>query len=110
MRDFKRYWDEVREIRTGLPEFVSLVSIGNGGGNGGGENGGGEDGGAPVEAGSDIAARLLHAKTHRIATSQEVVHYQAEKSERNRREAAERRLREGIAVVEVEAGPRLLNP
>jgi hypothetical protein len=87
MRDFKRYWEEIHEIQAGLPEFVWLVSV--------------EDGGAPVEAGSSVAARLLRAKSHRVATGEEVVQHQADKSEENRRESQARLAREGVVVVKI---------
>lgn len=86
MRDFRRYWEEIHEIQAGLPEFVWLMSV---------------DGGGAVEAGSSVAARLLHAKSHRVATSEEVVQHQADKSEQNHREAQERLARDGVVVVAI---------
>lgn len=85
MRDLRRYWREVREIEAGIAEFVWIA--------------GGD--GAVTEAAARVAAPLLHAKSHRLATEEEI----AARKQRDRsaiREAAERELRRrGVAVVAI---------
>jgi hypothetical protein len=87
MRDLRRYWDEVREIRAGLPEFVWVVEA---------------DGvHPPVEVGSEIAARLLQARSHRPATEEEVRSHSARETASNRQQAEGRLRREGVAIVTI---------
>jgi hypothetical protein len=93
MRDFMQYWQEIRAIQSQLPDFVWLVSV--------------EDavsrlvGGCIVEAAAELAARLLHSKSHRLATEQEVAAMRA-KEEATKRDLAQQELRRrGIAVIEV---------
>ena len=84
MRDIRRYWQEVRVLEASLPEFVSLVDV---------------EGSAPVEVTAGRAAQLLLAKTHRVASDEEL------SVQRDRHVAAgkeilrDRRRRNGIAVV-----------
>jgi hypothetical protein len=85
MRDLKAYWDQVREIRGGLPEFVWLVAAA----------------GSPVQAGSGVAARLLQAKTHRLATEDEVQSHRAQESAWNRQQTQQRLEREGVVIVAI---------
>jgi len=87
MRDLKRYWDDVRQIRAGLPEFVWVI----------------EDDGVhpPVEAGSEIAARLLQVRSHRLATEEEIRSLSARETALHRQRAQDRLRREGIAIVTV---------
>ena len=91
MRDVKRYWDEVREIRARLPEFVWLMECGVAG--------------RPVEVGSGIAARLLQAKSHRLATDDEVRSHGAREAEANRQRTHEKLRRQGVAVVALVVAP-----
>jgi hypothetical protein len=81
----RTYWEEIREIRAGLPEFVWVVAGGS----------------SPVQAGSGVAARLLHAKTHRLATDHEVSAHRTSESAWNRQQAEDNLRREGVAVVVV---------
>jgi len=83
MRDLKACWEEIREIRGGLPEFVWLVA----------------GGGSPVQVGSGLAARLLQAKTHRLATEDEVRSHRAQEAAWNRQQTEQRLRREGVVVV-----------
>ena len=84
MRDIRRYWREVREMEAALPEFVWLVAM---------------EGSAPVEAPARRAAQLLLAKSHRMASADEVsAQRQKEIAERTSRQREEKR-REGVAVV-----------
>jgi len=84
MRDIRRYWQEVRVLEASLPPFLWLVDV---------------DGSSPVEVAAGRAAQLLIAKSHRVASQDEVCAQGA------RDKAAERELRrttlrqEGVAVV-----------
>jgi hypothetical protein len=85
MQDLKRYWDQVREIKAGLPEFVWVT-----------------DGtGFPVQVGCDNAARLLQAKSHRLATDEDTRAHREVVELRTRQRAQEKLRREGVAVVAV---------
>jgi hypothetical protein len=84
MRDIRRYWKEVRALEASLPEFVWLVDV---------------EGSVPVEVGAGRAAQLLLAKSHRVA-SQDELSVQREKEAVARRERQrDRRRREGVVVV-----------
>ena len=84
MRDIRRYWQEVRALEASLPEFLWLVDV---------------DGSSPMEVAAGRAAQLLIAKSHRVASADEV------SAQGMRDKAAERELRrntlrqEGVAVV-----------
>lgn len=91
MRDLRQYWQEVREIERGLPEFVWITSL--------------EDpkkgvvGGRIVEASAANAAERLHARSHRRATEEEIAAH-LEKEDAARRKSFQSELRKrGIAVV-----------
>jgi hypothetical protein len=84
MRDIRRYWKEVRELEASLPPFVRLVDV---------------EGSIPVEVTALRAAQLLLAKSHRIATEDEV---SAEGAREKGLEKEQRRnalRQEGVAVV-----------
>ena len=84
MRDIRRYWQEVRALQASLPEFVWLVDV---------------EGSAPVEVTADRAAQLLLAKSHRVASEEELsVQREKERVAGKERQRDERR-REGVAVV-----------
>ncbi len=94
MPDLRRYWEEIRAIEQSLPQSLWIVSL--------------EDAlrdrvaGMIVEVVAAVAAKMLHAKSHRVATEDEV---RAERDRQDgvKRSAAEERLRRlGVAVVEVE--------
>jgi hypothetical protein len=84
MRDLHQYWQEIRAIESGLPQFVWVIA---------------ED--CLIEVARAVAARLLHAKSHRLATEEEVKAREAREAEAEKTAAAERKRREGIEVVEV---------
>lgn len=84
MRDLQQYWQEIRAIENGLPQFVWVIA---------------ED--CLIEVARAVAARLLHAKSHRLATEEEVTSRKARENEEKKRAAAENKRREGIEVVEV---------
>lgn len=84
MRDIRRYWKEVRALEASLPEFVWLVDV---------------DGSAPIEVAAGRAAQLLLAKSHRVASEEELgVQREKERAAGKERQRDERR-REGVAVV-----------
>ena len=84
MRDIRRYWKEVRELQASLPEFVWLVDV---------------DGSAPVEVPAGRAAQLLLAKSHRVATEEEVGSQRAKDVGTEKNRQREERRRAGVAVV-----------
>lgn len=86
MRDIRRYWRDVRALEASLPDFVWLVAV---------------EGSAPVQVGAGRAAQLLLAKSHRMASEDELsAQRDREIAERKTRQREARR-REGVAVVEV---------
>jgi hypothetical protein len=85
MRDLKRLWQDIREIQARLPEFVWVVEV--------------DRIHSPVEVGAEVAARLLQAKSHRLATEEEVGSHRERERALNRRQAEDRLRRDGIAVV-----------
>src|SRR5579862_8616755 len=85
MRDLRRYWMDRRAIEASLPEFV-WVTCGDS---------------APVHVPATLAAGLLLAKTHRIATEEETQAEQARSRAVHLERKRARLEREGIAVVGV---------
>lgn len=86
------YWREIRAMEDRLPEFVWVVGQG------------------PnvmtfvTEVPASIAARLLKAKTHRLATEEEVQAHRAQENVLVKQAKKERMRRSGAAIVVVE-GP-----
>jgi hypothetical protein len=98
MPDLKKYWQEIRALEKSLPADVWLVSLEN--------RAKGQVAGSIVEAAAAVAAKLLYAKSQRLATEEEI---QAHKMRESgfRRQASEQRLRsQGIAVIPVESRRR----
>jgi hypothetical protein len=94
MPDLKKYWQEIRAIEKSLPAEVWLVSLQN--------LAKGHVGGSMVQAAGLVAAKLLHAKSQRLATEQEVQAHRA-LEDATKRQALELRMRrQGIAVIPVE--------
>lgn len=89
MRNVQRYWQEIRAIESALPQFVWVIA---------------ED--CLIEVARAVAAKLLHAKSHRLATEEEIAAQKRRKAEAKRQAEAERKEKEGIAVVKVEPGRR----
>lgn len=95
MRDLRQYWQEVRALERSLPEFVWLMSL--------------EDpkrgmvGGRMAEVGAAQAAPLLHARSHRMATEEEIAAHLEKENQARRQSFHEGLRRRGIAVVEVPA-------
>ena len=84
MRDIRRYWKEVRELEASLPEFVWLVDV---------------EGSVPVEAPAGQAAQLLLAKSHRLASEEEMGVQREKEIVAGKELQRDRRRREGVAVV-----------
>ena len=88
MRDLRRHWQEIRTIESSLPQFVWLASV--------------EDSQAcVVEVAAAQAARLIHAKSHRLATEEEVSAHQARQETAKRMDHLDELRRQGIAIVPV---------
>ena len=98
MPDLKKYWDDVRSIETGLPEFVWLMSLQN--------PAKGQVGGRISQVSAQVAARLIHAKSHRIAAEEETQAHLAEQEQQKREAFRQRLQRQGIAWVPVNDKPR----
>jgi hypothetical protein len=84
MRDIRRYWQEVRALQATLPEFVWLVDV---------------EGSAPVEVSEARAAQLLLAKSHRVASEEELSVQRAKEVVAGKNRQRDARRREGVAVV-----------
>jgi hypothetical protein len=84
MRNLQRYWQEIHALEQGLPPFVWVIA---------------ED--CLIEVARAVAARLLHAKSHRLATEEEIEARKRREAARAKKAEAERRRREGVEVVEV---------
>ena len=93
MRDLKKYWQEIREIERSLPEFMWLTSVEC--------SFQGQVGGSVAEVSASQAAPLLHAKSHRVATDEEVSAYQTREEAHKRRFFDEHLQRKGVAIVSV---------
>lgn len=82
MFNLKKYWQALREIEKTLPQYVWLYSQGG-----------------LVEVGAAVAARLLQAKSHRLATSEEIQQHRDQQQELQRRQFEQRLRDKGIAVI-----------
>jgi hypothetical protein len=84
MRDIRRYWKEVRALEASLPEFVSLVDL---------------EGSVPVEVPATLAAQLLLAKSHRIASEAELGVQRENEIVAGKERKRDTRRRDGVVVV-----------
>ena len=84
MRDIRRYWKEVRELEASLPEFVSLVDV---------------EGSVPVEVSAKLAAQLLLAKSHRVASEEELGAQREKEVTASRALKRDTLRRQGVAIV-----------
>ena len=84
MRDIRRYWKDVRDLEESLPEFVWLVDV---------------EGSAPVEASARLGAQLLLAKSHRVASEEELGVQRAKEIVAGKALKRDTLRREGIVVV-----------
>ena len=96
MRDLRKYWLEIREIEKSLPEFVWLMSLDN--------PPRGQRGGCIAQVAAGAAARLLHAKSHRLATEDETHAHQTSQDEAKHLAFHEGLRKRGIAVIAVPGG------
>jgi hypothetical protein len=86
MPDLRQYWQEIRALEAGLSEYLWLVDAA----------------GVLVEVSRAIAAKLLHAKSHRVATEDEVSAHRARWAGRSKETARAEMRRRGIDTVSVE--------
>jgi len=93
VRDLKRYWQEVRELERNLPAFVWLMTVE--------DRLRGRPGGLIVEAPAAAAAKLLHARSHRAATAEEIAEYLAKQAAKERQDFHEDLRRKGITIIPV---------
>ena len=93
MADLGKYWRELRVIEKTLPDFVWLMSLDNPFKD--------QTGGSMVEVAAAVAAKLLYAKSHRLATEEETGAHLS-KQQDAQQQAFQQRLRDkGIAVVPI---------
>jgi hypothetical protein len=93
MPDLKKYWQEIRAIEKSLPAEVWLVSLQN--------LAKGQVGGAIAEVAAAVAAKLLHAKSQRLATDEEIQAHKAQQAETQRQVFEQRMRKQRIAVTPV---------
>jgi hypothetical protein len=93
MRDLRKYWQEIREIEKSLPEFVWLISSDHPPRE--------QNGGCMAQVAAAAAARLLHAKSHRLAADEEIQAHQTAENEAKRLAFHEGLRKRGIAVIAV---------
>jgi hypothetical protein len=94
MADLKKYWQDIRAIQESLPVVVWLMSLEN--------RAKGQVAGSMAEVAAAGAAKLLHGKSHRLATEEEIRVHLTRQIE-SLRLASRQRLRDrGIALIPVE--------
>jgi hypothetical protein len=93
MPDLKKYWQEIRAIEKSLPAEVWLVSLQN--------LAKGQVGGAIAEVAAAVAAKLLHAKSQRLATDEEVEAHKTQQDQVKRQIFEQQMRKQGIAVIPV---------
>jgi 2,4-dienoyl-CoA reductase-like NADH-dependent reductase (Old Yellow Enzyme family) len=91
MPDLKKYWQEIRAIEKSLPAEVWLVSLQN--------LAKGQVGGAIAEVAAAVAAKLLHARSQRLATDEEIEAHKAQQDQVKRQIFEQRMRKQGIAVI-----------
>jgi len=98
MPDLKKYWQEIRAIEQSLAGDVWLMSLEN--------RARGQVAGSMAEVAAGAAAKLLHAKSHRLAMDAEVDAYRARQLA-TQRQGFQKKLRdEGIAIIPVRSRPK----
>ena len=85
MFSLKKYWQALREIEQTLPEYVYLYSQGG-----------------LVEVSAAVAAKLLQAKSHRLATPEEIQQHRDQQQDIQKQQFQQRLRDKGIAVVPIE--------
>ena len=93
MRDLRQYWQEIRDIERGLGEFEWIMSLD--------DPRRGMVGGRIAQANAAQAAQRLHAKTHRMATEEEISAHLAKEDEARRQSFQSELRKRGVAVVAV---------
>ena len=91
--DLKKYWREARALEQSLPEYVWMVSVA--------DVLRGRVGDAIVEVGAALAAQLLMARSHRLATEEEVRAEKERQEGAKKSSEAEELRKKGRVVVEV---------
>jgi hypothetical protein len=89
----QQYWKDRRMLEATLPEFVWLVATAAG---------------APpfvTQAAAGLAAKLLHAKSHRVASDEEVEAHHVHDATALKQARQERMRKSGAAVVVVKDVP-----
>ena len=95
MPDLKKYWQEIRALEQTLGGDRWLMSLEN--------RARGQVAGSMVEVAAGVAAKLLHGKSHRLATDGEIDAHQARQLE-TQRQTFQKKLRdEGIAIIPVKS-------
>lgn len=93
MPDLKKYWQEIRTIEKDLPSCVWLMSLEN--------PARGQVGGCLAEAIAAVAAKLLHAKSHRLATEDEIEEHKMREAGLLRSAIHETLRKRGVTIVPV---------
>jgi hypothetical protein len=93
MRDFQKYWQEIRTLAAELPPYIWLVSLD--------DPKRGMRGGSLVEVTAETAAKLLHNNSHRRATDEELATHCAAEAEAQRSAFHDRLRVKGVTVVAV---------
>jgi hypothetical protein len=98
MPDLKKYWQDIRAIQQSLPAVVWLMSLEN--------RAKGQVAGSMAEVAAAAAAKLLHAKSHRLATEEEIQAHLTRQREAQRQISRQRLHDRGIALIPVEHARR----
>jgi hypothetical protein len=98
MPDLKKYWQEIRAMEQSLAGDVWLMSLEN--------RARGQVAGSIAEVAAGAAAKLLYAKSHRLATEEEVETHQARQAETQRLGFQKKLRDEGIAIIPVKSRPK----
>ncbi len=93
MPDLKKYWREIRDIERTLPEFCWVVSLE--------DPKRGQKGGSIAQVRGSTAAKLLHAKSHRLANEMEIEDHYEQEAAAKKRLFYERLRSLGIAVTTI---------
>ena len=90
MRNVRKYWEEVRALEQGLPQFVRLTPA--------------KGSGELVEVSGAQGAKLLHGGTHRRANEEEIAAHQGKIEAQRRQMFLDDLRRKGVAVVPLTSG------
>jgi len=85
MRDLQLYWQEIRALEASLPQFVWVIADG-----------------VLSEVSAYIAAKLLHGKSHRVATEEEIRKHAEGVAAANLNSNREDLQKRGVAIVPME--------